>query len=150
MKRIVQLAVVSFTLAWFAGGALAQSAQRLKARVANDPALTVLRERCVIKPVTGMRGDSAEIVVHLRDGRVLTGPIEHFKGSIAAPLSDFQLDQKLISQVAPVIGEPASDVALHACRNVLELDDAIHLVEALRSDERKHPIAHQKDQPAIL
>lgn len=48
----------------------------------------------------GMAVDAAQVTLHLRDGRELTRSVAHACGSLAAPLSDADLERKLIELAA--------------------------------------------------
>jgi hypothetical protein len=71
-----------------------------------------LRDRIEALPRDDLARDEARVQVHLRSGRVLDTHIPHARGSRDRPLTDPELQAKLLAMATPVLGDhPAQDLA---------------------------------------
>jgi 2-methylcitrate dehydratase PrpD len=75
----------------------------------GDPSTPGLRARVRIEDDTAMAVGAARVVVRLHDGREFEATVEHARGSLERPLTDAELEQKLITLAAH--GCPALDTA---------------------------------------
>jgi 2-methylcitrate dehydratase PrpD len=79
---------------------------------ASDPLIKTIRQRVKAEADKNFGRDGARAEVRLRDGRVLTASVEHCRGSAARPLTDDELQEKLLMQAHGVIGDaPVRDIA---------------------------------------
>ncbi len=109
-----------FSLHYMVASALVHGSVRLSAyepERLNDPATRALMQRIgkVLDPEVdaGFPGRrAARVTITLRDGRVLTHLQPDRKGDPELPLSDADLEGKLIELAAPVIGEPEARALL--------------------------------------
>nr|MDH4375958.1 MmgE/PrpD family protein [Ramlibacter sp.] len=78
----------------------------------NHPDIVALRDRIEALPREDLARDEARVQVHLRSGRVLDTHIPHARGSRDRPLTDPELQAKLLAMATPVLGDhPAQDLA---------------------------------------
>jgi 2-methylcitrate dehydratase PrpD len=109
-----------FSLHYMVASALVHGSVRLSAfepERLNDPATRLLMQRIskaldpeVDAAFPGRR--AARVRITLRDGRVLTHLQPDRKGDPELPLTDGDLDGKLLELASPVIGEPAARTLL--------------------------------------
>jgi 2-methylcitrate dehydratase PrpD len=78
-------------------------------RAVGDPATLALRARVRVEADAAMPVGAARITIRLHDGREVEATIEHARGSLERPLTDTELEQKLITLAA--YGCPALDPA---------------------------------------
>jgi 2-methylcitrate dehydratase PrpD len=74
---------------------------------ARDPEMTRLREVIELDPDPACARDAAVLRVSLSSGEPVTVRAEHTRGSVARPLTDDQLLEKVSALVAPVLGPRA-------------------------------------------
>lgn len=79
--------------------------------------------------------DSAAVTVHLRGGQTLNQEIAHARGSLARPLTQAELEDKVHHLVEPVL--PGGSAALVS--SVMELAAAPDLDSLLRAIQRRSP-----------
>jgi 2-methylcitrate dehydratase PrpD len=89
----------------------------------SDPLINAVRSRVsvVSDPVFGRDGASAEL--QLADGRVLSAQVEHCRGSVARPLSDKELEEKLLMQAENVISNATAKGIIDLCWNIETVND---------------------------
>jgi 2-methylcitrate dehydratase PrpD len=78
-------------------------------RAVGDPSTLVLRARVHVQEDAAMPVGAASVAVRLHDGREFDTTVEHARGSLERPLTDAELEQKLITLAAH--GCPALDPA---------------------------------------
>jgi 2-methylcitrate dehydratase PrpD len=88
-----------------------------------DPAVAALRERVHVHTDAEQRKDSARVVLTLRDGRTLDRHVAHNLGTPDNPMTDEQLEDKLIGLAAPVLGRGPAEQIAETCWRLLELPD---------------------------
>ena len=74
------------------------------------------------------------MVVSLRDGRTLERRVAHNLGTPDNPMTDQQLEDKLIALAAPVLGQGRTEQLAETCWKLLELDDIRALFEQTTPD----------------
>ena len=97
----------------------------------GDPALGAVRQRVRLTGDAGYAKDRAEVVVHLRDGRMLRADVPHARGTAERPLDDAGLDAKFLALAAPVLGRAAPRLLARAW-SFEQCADAGALVRASR------------------
>jgi 2-methylcitrate dehydratase PrpD len=94
-----------------------------------DPELTRIRERVNVHSDEEQNKDSALVVLSLRDGRTLQRHVAHNLGTPDNPMTDQQLEEKLLALAAPVLGQAGAERLASTCWGFLELDDVSTVVE---------------------
>jgi 2-methylcitrate dehydratase PrpD len=89
----------------------------------NDPSALALRAKVLVQDDAAMQLGAARVAVHLLDGRQVEAAIDHARGSLERPLTDAELEQKLVTLAAH--GCPALDTAplVGAIRSIEKLRD---------------------------
>jgi 2-methylcitrate dehydratase PrpD len=77
--------------------------------VAVSPQVARLRGLIALEPDPGVPRDAAVLRIALRSGGPVEVRVEHARGSVARPLTDGELLDKVRALVAPVLGEAAAD-----------------------------------------
>ena len=77
--------------------------------VATSPEVARLRGLITLQPDPDVARDAAVLRIGLRSGGPLEVRVEHVRGSVARPLTDGELLDKVRALVAPVLGEAAAD-----------------------------------------
>ena len=95
----------------------------------SDPALEELRSRVVVEHDRDQTKDSARVVVTLHDGTVESRSVAHNLGTPGAPMTDEQLEDKLIALAAPILGHQAATRLAACCWKVTELPDLRRLLD---------------------
>lgn len=75
----------------------------------SDPSTLALRAKVRVEDDPAMAVGTAKVAVRLNDGREFQAAIEHARGSLSRPLTDAELEQKLVSLAA--YGCPKLDTA---------------------------------------
>jgi 2-methylcitrate dehydratase PrpD len=75
----------------------------------SDPSVVTLRAKVYVEDDAAMAVGAAKVAVRLNDDRELQVTIEHARGSLSRPLTDAELEQKLVSLAA--YGCPKLDTA---------------------------------------
>lgn len=89
----------------------------------HDPAVVALRQRIEVTVADDLRADEARVIVTLRDGTRHEAAALPCLGSAQRPMSDAQLDAKLISQATDLFGpDGARQLATH-CWNLPQAGD---------------------------
>jgi 2-methylcitrate dehydratase PrpD len=89
----------------------------------QDQRVVALRNRVAVKVGKGLLADEARVIVTLRDGRQLESSISPCVGSARRPMSDEQINAKLIAQTTDLLGvERANRLAEH-CWGLLKTSD---------------------------
>ena len=66
----------------------------------REPGIVAMRRRVRLTQNDALASDAATVSLVLRDGRVVTKHIEHWRGSQARPMSDADLSEKFLGQAA--------------------------------------------------
>lgn len=90
----------------------------------TDPVVMALRDRVTATTDPQFKKDEAHIRLTLKDGRVLEQHVNHALGSAERPMTDVELDAKFHDLADTVLGVPAANKLLHACRHLEQLPDA--------------------------
>ena len=77
--------------------------------VATSPEVARLRGLITLQPDPDVARDAAVLRIGLRSGGPLEVRVEHARGSVARPLTDGELLDKVRALVTPVLGEAAAD-----------------------------------------
>jgi 2-methylcitrate dehydratase PrpD len=86
----------------------------------HEPAIAALRERIEALPMQGLGRDEAHVKVALASGRVLQTHVPHARGSRDRPLTDSELQAKVLGMASPVLGERQACDLLAACNTLAE------------------------------
>ena len=99
---------------------------------AVDPEIAAMRELVDVcsDAATGKR--AAEVTVELADGGLVTCRIDDNKGTPKNPLSDAELTEKFIDNVAPRLGADTADALAAACWAAEAADDFAQIVRLTR------------------
>lgn len=95
----------------------------------GDPTLESVRSRVVVEQDPEQTKESARVDVTLLDGRILTRVIAHNLGTPAAPMTDAQLEAKLVALATPILGEERTARLAATCWEVSELPDFRRLLD---------------------
>ena len=84
----------------------------------SDSLISAVRSRVSVEshPIFGRDGASAE--VRLTDGRILRAQVDHCRGSVLRPLSDKELEEKLLMQAQNVVPDATAQGVINLCWNV--------------------------------
>ena len=93
----------------------------------TDPIVMALRDRVTATTNPQFKKDEAHVRVTLKGGRVVEQHVAHALGSAERPMSDADLDAKFHDLADSVLGVPAANKLLQACRHVERLPDAAAL-----------------------
>lgn len=88
-----------------------------------DPEVASLRDRVRVHVDAGQHKDSARVVLTLRDGRTLERHVAHNLGTPDNPMTDDQLQEKLLGLVAPVLGAERAARIAATCWRLADLAD---------------------------
>ena len=90
----------------------------------HDPELNAFQDRITAIEDSSRKTDSAEVTVHLHDGRALVCNIKHGIGGAGNPMTDAQLETKFTDQCRDVVGAERCVRLVAACRGLDKLADA--------------------------
>jgi 2-methylcitrate dehydratase PrpD len=107
----------------------AQEEQYSDARV-RDPAVADLARRVEATTSSALGREAARVVVVMSDGRRFEALVEHAVGSLEHPMSDAQMDRKVLALAAPVLGDAPAHGLIRLCRDLPKLDDVGALARA--------------------
>ena len=118
--------------------------------VATAPEVARLRALITLDPDPGMARDAAILRIETRSAEPVEVRVEHTRGSIARPLTDDELQEKVQALVTPVLGDGAADRIRKAVDNLPGASDVSGLLAALRpstpigapNDAASHPRRH--------
>lgn len=106
----------------------ALTGQFTDARMA-DPALEPLRERITVVHDEAQSKDSARVVIRLVDGTVHENVVPHNLGTPGNPMTDAQLQDKLVTLATPVLGAGRAQRLAERCWHLHELTDVRQVLE---------------------
>ncbi|WP_322105584.1 MmgE/PrpD family protein [Paraburkholderia sp. J41] len=95
-------------------------AQYDDARVVQ-PDVTAVRAKTKLAPDAGVNRDEAFIEARLRDGSTVAHHVEHARGSLARPLTNEELREKIELLIDPVLGAGATARIAEAVRDIVLL-----------------------------
>ena len=81
----------------------------------HHPDITALRDRMEALPREDLARDEARVQVHLRSGRVLAMHVTHARGSRDRPLTDPELQAKLLAMATPMLGDQQAQGLASLC-----------------------------------
>lgn len=96
-----------------------------------DPGIIGLREKITVTPDASVGKRAAVLTARLGDGTVVARTVHHNRGTPGNRLSDGELEQKLRSVAAPIIGAATADQVIGRCWNLRELNDVSELITLL-------------------
>jgi 2-methylcitrate dehydratase PrpD len=99
---------------------------------ATAPEVARLRALIALDPDPGMARDAAILRIETRSAEPVEVRVEHTRGSIARPLTDDELQDKVQALVTPVLGDGAADRIRTAVDNLPAASDVSGLLIALR------------------
>ena len=99
---------------------------------ATAPEVARLRGLITLDPDPGVARDAAVLRIETRSADPLEVRTEHTRGSIARPLTDDELQDKVRALVTPVLGDGAADRIREAVDGLPGASDASVLLAALR------------------
>jgi len=99
---------------------------------ATAPEVARLRGLITLDPDPGVARDAAILRIETRSAEPVEVRVEHSRGSIARPLTDGELQDKVQALVTPVLGDGAADRVRTAIDNLPAASDVSGLLIALR------------------
>ena len=99
--------------------------------VVTSNEIVSVREKIDATSDEKLGADETEIVIQLEGGEELKKHVKHAIGSIEVPMTDEQLQEKFIDQVAPVLGIDGAKKASKAAWGLKNAPDLAALVDAL-------------------
>ena len=99
---------------------------------ATAPEVARLRGLITLDPDPGVARDAAVLRIETRSAEPVEVRTEHTRGSIARPLTDGELQDKVQALVTPVLGDGAADRIRKAVDNLPGVPDMSGLLAALR------------------
>jgi len=99
---------------------------------AKNPTIVALRDRVTATIDTGIKEEQVRATIVLKDGRRLEKFIEHVVGSIERPMSDADLEAKLLGLADGVLAERQARALIARCWDVDKLESAAELAAAAR------------------
>lgn len=110
----------------------------------HDPAVVALRGRVVATVDEALALDAARAAVTLRDGRRLEAAVDPCIGAATRPMTDAELDAKLLRQAGDALGP---DQALRLSRICWQLPEAADVGRAAPGFWGPAPLLSTKDTP---
>jgi 2-methylcitrate dehydratase PrpD len=107
-----------------------------------DPALAAIRERIHVHVDPEQHKDSARVVLTLRDGRTLERHVAHNLGTPDNPMTDAQLEEKLIGLATPVLGGARAKEIAETCWQLLDLADVCTVVDLSTPEDHSNSDPH--------
>jgi 2-methylcitrate dehydratase PrpD len=102
---------------------------------ATAPEVTALRDRITLSPTDTCARDEASITVTVADGPPVELHVPHARGSLARPLTDDELFDKVRRLVAPVLGAEAATTVRGAVDGLATAPGPDALLAAIRPAE---------------
>ncbi len=101
-------------------------------RAARAPAVVALRGKVVPAVDTAIKQDQADITVVFKDGRKLHRFIEHAVGSLEVPMTDADMDLKVLDLADGILPKDHAARVIDRCRKVETLANAADIAAACR------------------
>jgi 2-methylcitrate dehydratase PrpD len=99
-------------------------------KLVRDPALIALRDRVSTVIDKSIQADQVRVAITLKDGRRLDKFVEHVISSVQNPMSDAQLETKVLDLCDGVLPEPQARKLLALSWNIEKLDSAAQVAKA--------------------
>jgi aconitate decarboxylase len=98
--------------------------------VVTDPKVIEVRDKIDCEADTGIAVDETQIVLTMRDGKVLEKHVKHAVGSIEVPMDDQMLRQKFEDQCVTILGNEvgAASIKYWNVENVADIVDISRLL----------------------
>jgi 2-methylcitrate dehydratase PrpD len=93
--------------------------------VVLDPKIIALRRRVTVHTDPAISTEKSDLIVRLKDGRVLSRHIDDAVGSLKKPMSDQALEAKFSDLVADILPPPRARQAMDLCWTLDTLPDAV-------------------------
>ena len=90
-----------------------------------------LRDRIDAQSDSTLRADETIVEVTFKDGNKLTKHIEHAVGSLEAPMTNEQLQEKFMDQCVPILGEDGAYAASERCWQLGETQNVSDILKLL-------------------
>jgi aconitate decarboxylase len=103
--------------------------------VVASQAVIAVRDRIEIVSDDSLAADEVYLALHHEDGTNLDQHIEHAIGSVKVPMTDVQLTEKFVDQVAPVLGDRGARTASTAAWSIGEAEDITQVMQILKAAE---------------
>ncbi|MPZ83758.1 MAG: hypothetical protein GEV28_26540 [Actinophytocola sp.] len=101
-----------------------------EAETVNDPAVVRMRERIQVEVDPSSNKRAATVVVELADGRTLRESVRENRGTPGNPMTDAELERKLLDIAVPILGPDRARVLAEKAWRVDELADVAEVVRA--------------------
>ncbi len=111
----------------------AAGVQQFTDAVVQDPVIAALRDRVTAEVRPDLHEDQARVAIVLKDGRRLETFVEHAIGSVARPISDAELEAKVLGLADGVLPPDRARRLVELCWQVDRLDRAGALADAARA-----------------
>lgn len=98
----------------------------------QEPAVVALRNRINTRADEGIAGDAAEMSITLQDGSQIREIVEHCVGSIAHPMGDEDIENKVHGLCEPVIGAARSKALIGEIWGLRDMRDMSRLGDICR------------------
>jgi 2-methylcitrate dehydratase PrpD len=92
--------------------------------VVRDPAVIALRRKVVVHPDPNVGTAQCDLLVRLKDGRILSRHIEHAVGSLEKPMSDAALEAKFLDLADGILPPAQARALIQKCRAIEQEPDA--------------------------
>jgi 2-methylcitrate dehydratase PrpD len=90
---------------------------------ATDGAVVALRARVRPQSDVLVKAEQADVIITLKDGRILRKHVEHAIGSLERPMSDADLAHKFLGLARDIIPDRQANAVLDLCNRIEELSD---------------------------
>ncbi len=92
--------------------------------VVRDPQVAALRAKVTVRTDPAILTQKSDLIVRLKDGRVLTRHIENAIGSLEKPMSDAALEAKFTDLAAGVLPQSQTQTLMRLCWTIGQVPDA--------------------------
>ena len=99
-------------------------------RAVRDVKTTTLRDKVNATIDPTIKPDQVDMIITLKDGKKLHKFIEHAIGSIAAPMTDKQLEAKFTSLAGEILPAAQTRALMDACWNIERLPSTASIIKA--------------------
>ena len=99
-------------------------------RAVRDVRTTTLRDKVNATVDAAIKPDQVDMTITLKDGRRLHKFIEHAIGSIAAPMTDKQLEAKFTSLATEILPAAQASALMDACWNIEKAPSTAGIIKA--------------------